>query len=598
MPKLSVARALVVTMPTLSRSSAAASLGRLRASAAGRLSRAAREEHGFLLVEVMVSALLVAIIIVATFNGFSAASRLSADQRHRDQAAIVAAESEEDLRTDSASALIALVSNPHKFSKTIGGTTFAVTQEAHPVAASGATGCNANETTSQTSNIQIVTTIKWKAQEEAKRPVVKQVSVISPPTGSALEIDVSNKSTTLISGVTAVATFKPLESGSYATSEGTTGSLGCVVLSGIQALSAEVSIAKKANFVTPAGLLEWESPKTLSIAPNLTKHYPVYYAGGGRFEATFTYKGATTFESKTVTSDTFVAQNAAIGLAPELYVGAPKFVYEVGNEENYRPVTGGTEVSAVKGEYAAKASTAVGAKYTTGDLFPFGSGTPWAVYAGECKANNVGSEAAAKGALVIEQGKATGVEVPVSFVTLKLWKNTQVKPETEEKTSALKVRVSFPECESTIPIDSLAFQSEHVQETTTGRLTVPFQPFGPAKLCIYSPTTKRSYTVSYTNSTAAGSTANVYLGEPSEAERAATKTAAEAVEAAERTKWTKEVSEKKIKSSEKTSKESTQTTNRKAREKTEEEAYPPTSSKKEANTDTIASGITEWAKAC
>src|SRR5271165_6218406 len=209
-----------------------------------------RRQHGFLLIEVMVSALLVALIVTATFNGLDVATRITADQRHRDQAALLAAQSQEQLRSEPASALDALEAHAHKYSTKVGGTTYTIIQEAKPVSASGnTTGCSATESTAQTgANILVSSRVSWAQQVSSGRPEVKQVSLISPPVGSAIEVDVLNGEGTGVEGVTARAEFIPNEAGSYNTVEGTTSSAGCVVLTGIQATTAKVSIVEKPGF--------------------------------------------------------------------------------------------------------------------------------------------------------------------------------------------------------------------------------------------------------------------------------------------------------------------------------------------------------------
>jgi hypothetical protein len=547
----------------------------VRAPRRTRAREAAGSQEGFLLVEVIVSALLVALIVVATFNGFDVANRLSADQRHHDQAAVLAAQSQEQLRTDSASALVALETTPHVYTRElpVGGTKYTITQEAHPVAASGSTtGCNATETAAQTgANIEVTSSVTWPQLVVAKRPAVKQASVISPPTGSAVEVDVTNKGTTGVPGVTAVAKYQPVFSGAFTTAEGTTASAGCVVLSGIQATAAKVEIVKRANFVTPAGLLEWPL-KELTIAPNLTTHYPVQYDEGGRIQAEFTYKGSNTFEGKEVKGDTFVVSNSLMGVKPEYEVGSTAFSYEIGKEEHSKAVTG---------TYArASAFTAVAPKYATGDLFPFA--TAWAVYAGDCKKNNVGSEAAASGGGLVLPGKLTTVKVPMSYVLLKLYKGTQLAKGSLETTAGYPVQITDSECEAELPPNnSIEANLEHNQVTLAeGKLTNPFQPFGPATLCVYSSAKKQSYSVSYTNSTATGSTVNIFLGEPSESERATartksegeeatTKTTRTTKEASEVTKWKEEETNHKITNTQRKEKEATQKTARIKAEETE-----------------------------
>ena len=66
--------------------------------------------------------MLVALIVVATFNGLDVATRLSADQRRHDQAALLAAQSQEQLRSEPASALDALVARRTSYTKVVGTT--------------------------------------------------------------------------------------------------------------------------------------------------------------------------------------------------------------------------------------------------------------------------------------------------------------------------------------------------------------------------------------------------------------------------------------------------------------------------------------------
>jgi hypothetical protein len=301
-----------------------------------------------------------------------------------------------------------------------------------------------------------------------------------------------------------------VESGSYTTAEGTTGSGGCVVFTGLATTSATVEIVEKANFVTPAGLLKWPV-KELTIAPNITTHYPIRYAEGGKIAARFTYKGATTWEGKEVTGDTFSVSNENIPEAPEFETGSTVFKYETGGEEHYTALTG---------SYAAWAFTPTGAKYAAGDLFPFSG---WSAAAGDCHENaKASSEAPSTEPITVSSGKASEVKVPTSYVLLTVYTGTQASPGGVEST-VYPVKITDVACEaSATPNNAAALNITHAQHTTSsGHLEVPFQPFGKASLCVYNSTAKKSYTVSYTNGTAEGSKPNVYIGEMSEAEKVA-----------------------------------------------------------------------------
>jgi Tfp pilus assembly protein PilV len=500
-------------------------------------------EEGFLLIEVIISALLIALIVVATLTGFEVVNRTTADARHHSQAALLAAQSQEQLRSDPASALNALESTPHEFKVTVGGTVYTTVQTVKGVSSSGTTtGCSVFEATAQTgANFLATSTVSWPLQVAAKREPVRQASLISPPTGSALEIDAytSPAYTAGVPGVTATAKFIPAESPTPTTVEGTTGANGCVVLTGIPATVATLEIAEKARFVTTSGALRVQ-PAEVTIAPNITTHQKVVYNEGGKLTAQFTYKGETVWGGKEVTGDTFVAFNSAIPSTRQFYVGSTSFEYEKGGEEHYKPITGG---------FAASASTAAGARYLSGDLFPFPSPSTWVATAGDCPKNKVeGTEASG----LVEAGKTTAVKVPLSHVQLNLKAGTTAKPGALETTS-YPVTITSGECSGTeVPANASAANLRHGQSSSTeGHLSSPFQPFGKYELCVYSATTKRIYLATYENKTAEGSTLTIYPGEPTKAER-------ETQEATERSTWKTEEFKGKITAAERTSKESAQ----------------------------------------
>ena len=498
----------------------------------GRPSRHRRlaAQDGFLLIEVIVSSLIVAVVVVATLTGFDVVNRTTADERHHNQAAVLAAQSQEQLRTLPASSLSALESSPHTYTRVVGGTTYSITQEAKPTNASqSSTGCSVTNTTAQTAaNVQVTSSVTWPAL--GTRPPVRESSIITPPTGSALEVDVGNAPapTAGVPGVTVVVKYTSILTNSPGTLEATTNSSGCLVFGGIPANSAIVEIPEKLRFVTPSGALKI-APKEFTITPNTTTHDAVTYNEGGRIAAEFTYKGAAEWEGLKVKSDTFVAFNAAIPAAPEFTLGSTAFSYEAGGEEHYKALTG---------SFGTAAMTPAGLKYLSGDLFPFPSPGAWAVYAGDCTKNNPSAikevESELPKGVYVEPGKTTTVKVPMSHVTLNVYSGTQSSKGALEAVS-YPVKITNTECEGA-PVPNNASAGpviEHNQASTSaGHLENPFQPFGKAKLCVFNKAAGKAYTVNYNNNSIAGSTANVYIGQRSEAERAAQRLKEEGEEAA------------------------------------------------------------------
>jgi Tfp pilus assembly protein PilV len=497
----------------------------------------AASQDGFLLIEVIVSALLVGIIVVATFTGFDVLGRASADQRAHNEAALLAAQSQEQLRSEPGSALEALVVKANTYTKTANGTVYTITQSAEHVNGSGqVTGCAVTEPTASTApNLRITSSVRWPALASSRAPVA-QSSVITPPTGSSLEVDViSNEAgTSGVAGVTAVIKYTPVESGSTVTREATTGPAGCVLFGSIRATAVTLEIVEKPNFVTPTGALK-VSPVEVTIAPNLTTHHQVLYNEGGAIEAQFTYKNETTFNGKPVTGDTFVAYNEKFATLPRLQIGATQFGYEAGGEEHYTAVTGGTVVGGVAVPYAppSAAKTATGAKYLHGDLFPFPA--QWVVYAGDCGENNAASitkEAVKNGKGTVTAGATTVVKIPMSYMTLNVWTGYSEKNKGTLTAELLPVKITNTECASAAtPNNAVGSTYIHFQSLAEGHLGNPFQPFGKFALCVASPSLKHTYAPpAYANSTEGGSSANIYLGQHTEAERTEQKTAEAAAE--------------------------------------------------------------------
>src|ERR1700677_732327 len=142
-------------------------------------------ERGDTLIEVVISALL------TVLTGFNETNRVSQDERAHDQASVLAAQSQEQLRSDPASSLDVLESTPHSYTQTVGGTTYTITQSAKFVnGVEGTVGCS-NTKSEEGKYVAVTSSVDWHALEVAKRAPVSQSSVITPPDGSGLEVDIN-----------------------------------------------------------------------------------------------------------------------------------------------------------------------------------------------------------------------------------------------------------------------------------------------------------------------------------------------------------------------------------------------------------------------
>ncbi len=465
--------------------------------------RVAQSEDGLSLIEVVITAMLVALIVIGTLTGFQDIDRASADERFHDEAALLAAQSQEQLRSDPASTLDALAGaskQTRTYTAKVDGNTYTITQgasyynEAKPGADCLATTASESSSKGDGDYLRVTSTVTWPQLKAAGREAVSESSIITPPDGSALEVDATNGASpeAALSGVTAVVKYTGVEATEATTLEGTTGTAGCVVFGGIPATSAKIEIKELPGYVTTSGAVK-VPPKEVTIAPNLTTHDSVVLNEGGAITAKFMYtpsKGTEsstyTYEGKveTVTGDTFVASFEEATAANEFTVGSTKFEYETSGEHKYKTVPG---------TYLSSATTPMGSSYSKGDLFPFPSAVIkkyWVVYTGDCRENNPNSidSAVVNTKATVEPGLTTTVNIPTTYLAVSVYTGTTGK--TVEATS-LPVKITNTACAKALtPINASAANLVHEQKTTKeGRLEDPFQPFGKAKVCLAYNTT-------------------------------------------------------------------------------------------------------------
>ena len=485
-------------------------------------------------------------IVVGTFTGFEDVTDSSGNSRMHNEAAVLAAQSQDEMRSLPATALALMASNPHSYEQTVSGTKFLIKQQAQFTGgAEGTSGCSVTEQKSQVSNaIRITSTVTWTELGHVKE--LSDSSIITPPTGSALEVDVGNAPapTEGVSGVSVIVKYTPVGTTTPATLEATTGTAGCVVFGGLPTDSATVEIPEKVGYVTPSGALAPKS-KELTLAPNTTTHDPVTFNRGGSITAAFTYEGnehyshfnnaGTESESEAITGDTFVVTNSHMEFSKDYEVGSTAGAYLGNNVFEAQPAS---KSEAFKAAVTSPISTA----YPAGDLFPFleSQAGNWKVYAGDCPANDpekltesLSIKLKDATGLSIAGGPTTEVKVPVSHTTLNVYKGTEKEATAKgyanlETSKSLPVAITNTSCTSySSPNNETALNLKHVQSTTEGsgfggHLHAPFQPFGAYQLCVFDEGKNRdTYRVTGENTTVAGSTVNIFLGQKSATERTA-----------------------------------------------------------------------------
>jgi Tfp pilus assembly protein PilV len=496
-------------------------------------------DDGFLLVEVIVSALLVALIVVGTLNGFDAASRTGLDSRNHNEATVLANESQEALRSDPASIFNSAGKVfEHSYTKTVNGTTFTVTQTGTLLNSAGeGTACAAtNSNRQETNSVKITSSVTWAAlTARTKRPPVTESSTTTPPAGSTLEVDVGNYPTPTagVAGVTAIVKYTP-ESDPTSTLEGTTEGPGCFVFTSLPVTSATVEIREKSGFVTPSGGWKVE-PKEVAIAPNYTTHYAVTLNEGGAIKTQYSWKGSSEYThagnggvgtvKEPASATTFVAYNEEMGATPEFELGDSGKGSLSAGKYSVEPNTYATEETTPK----------EAVKYPNGNLFPFPETEPWKVYAGACPENDPhklnGTITDPHG--VVLPGKTTTVTgMPLAYMKLNVYTGKKSSsPKVLQEATAYPVTITNTACKSVTPNNQGEVnepKSEQKQTTSVslpgwgGHLEHPFLPLGAGRLCLAYNTAgggAKHYTFTSTIEPKAEEeyTRNIYLEETSPA---------------------------------------------------------------------------------
>jgi Tfp pilus assembly protein PilV len=469
-------------------------------------------EAGFLLIEVMISAMLVALIVGATFNGFDAAGRLSADQRRHNQAAVLAAQSQEQLRSDPASALDPLTTTAHSYTQTVGGTEYTIVESAKYINDTTQTSTCATASSTEANKLsgnylQITSVVSWTALGKnaagKSRPKVEQSSIITPPTGSALEVDIVNGATPAegVANIPASVEYVGVESTQTTKVSGTTDANGCVIFGSIPATTATLKIETPNEYVTPSGAT-YIAPEQITLAPNITTHREFTLNRGGKIEGEF-FWGSTPVES-----DTFVAFNTKMGVSPEyLLGGSAAFGYEASGEERYTPVASTRALTATTPAHSPG--------YPNGDVFPWPT-SKYIVYAGDCKKNSVtetlNPEARKNEEVLVSAGTTSKVKIPTAKDVLNVYTGTAASPGLlTTETPANGVQITNTECKEQVADNATKALYVHEQKLSGGHLSYPYQPFGALSVCVYSASAKRNYTVSFANERLE-QTRNIYLG--------------------------------------------------------------------------------------
>ena len=171
--------------------------------------RTPRSEAGFALIEVIVSAAVLAIVALAVLSGIDAANGASAREKARAVAASLAEQDQERLRTMPVDML---KSPPQAPDATVDGVTYKIKSEAKWITddVGGSPGCGVGSAENQVEYLQIKTTVTSKVVG-ARIPAVTVDSLVAPTTKWAeghgtLGVKVADRNGTGIANITVTPT--------------------------------------------------------------------------------------------------------------------------------------------------------------------------------------------------------------------------------------------------------------------------------------------------------------------------------------------------------------------------------------------------------
>lgn len=421
-------------------------------------------EAGVTLIEVVISALLVAVIVVGTLSGFDTATRATAKERQRNQATLLAGQDEERLHGMNVTELgrygtksYALNESGAEFKTGEKGTRYTVESKAQFVsAAKEEFACEVSGGSAD--YIQTTSKVSWASltKQNNEPEAVTQSSLIPVPTSTSLLVNVRNQANGNVQG----ATVKVVGEASGTTYEQTTPESGCVIFGALPDKKVKIT-ATKAGWINEK--LESEPAATeaqLSTTSLVTKTFAIANPGSLLVEFQAAGGGAS------VQGDTvYVAHTGA----PEKQIGTA-------------------------GSYSSTIAVPTLWPYQTAGTPPGSS--PYTVYAG-CKETNpatISKGEVATPAPQVEPGAATTVKVELPAVNLKLYEgSSSSSPGSPD--SAAEAKLTF--C-----------GSSRTMKTTAGALERPYQPYVKLTLCLTQVIggQRYKYSTEVSNTTRAGAT--------------------------------------------------------------------------------------------
>ncbi|HEY5193651.1 MAG TPA: carboxypeptidase-like regulatory domain-containing protein [Solirubrobacteraceae bacterium] len=441
----------------------------MTASAASRIP-APGSEGGDTLIEVVISAALISLVVVAVLFGLNSTNRATANSRARSQADVLAQQDEERLRSEPIKKLNEI---ERKETVKLGATTYTITTTSKYIADATSTA-SCTSSVAKADYLKTISTVTWPSMGPSGGVI--ETGVISPPADSALIVQVEESGTPL-AGATVVATGPAPSASKY---ELETSTNGCAIL----ALSpGEYAInVSKTGYVDPNGYANTREDLSVTrtvYLPAETTSKEGYNLGlAGKLQVSFT---EATTPPPTPEGDSFVVYNT--GMAEPATFPEPATI----------------------GTYKQKIET-------PSTIFPFT--TKYTVYAGTCEADlPTRNGQSSNPEVLVAPGKLAEVTVGLAPVNMKVMSGTGPGVSTEG---------SLVTTGSGNTIDTGCNTKRVFTSTPLGALPKPGLPYGSYSMCVangtrrwqgsFSNNTPTGPSTSWTNGGTSGGIATIYLG--------------------------------------------------------------------------------------
>jgi type II secretory pathway pseudopilin PulG len=401
----------------------------MRSTPASRLPARGPAEGGFILIEVLVSALVVLIVAAGVIRLMTATTHAAADQRATQAAYSVAQEDQARLRSMRLASLNRLA---EKTEVPIDGVKYTVESTGKFINNSTGNESSCSAEGSATDYVRIRSSVTWPG---SRNPVVMN-SIVAPSNGSldpnhgTLLINVTNGQLKPLAGLGISAT-------GAGTFSGTTDENGCANFSDLAAGNYTMTTSAT-GFVNPDGQFSpWTT--TVGVVAGTSTPVSLMYDLPGSVIAKFKYRVGSTGTFLPATSDSIVAYNAQMTKGAETF-GTP----------------GGTRTESVKGT----------------PLFPFKEADT--IYAGSCE-SNLPEKAEARAAMIVPaSGTVETPQIQLPALNLTVKKGGSV-------VSGARVTLTDESCKVGSTNVKRVFTTN-----SSGNLTEPGVPWGTYKVCATS----------------------------------------------------------------------------------------------------------------